>query len=244
MSNHDRRSEWTVLIGIGLVVLGLYLFLGSFAGWLVAPIAAIIRVASRVIWPLVLIGIGVLLVLRARGGGWAPSGRKLYRAREERMIAGVLGGVAKWLGVNPTPVRIVYALFTVFTGFGWGILAYVLARGPASRGAMGRRRLRSACSTAGAAVGRDADAACDADAARDRHARRAARAARRARTAAGIRRAARTAGPARRARERVRAAGCRSPSRTAGAARTARILGPRTVTATSDGRRCNAWIPR
>ena len=100
MSNHDRRSEWTVLLGIGLVGLGIWLFLSSFAGWIVAPIAAIIRVASRVIWPLILIGLGVLLVLRARGGGWAPSGRPLYRSREERMIAGVLGGVAKWLGVN------------------------------------------------------------------------------------------------------------------------------------------------
>lgn len=126
MSNNDRRSEWMVLIGIGLVALGLYLFLGSFAGWLVAPIAAVIRVASRVIWPLVIIGIGILLVLRARGGGWAPSGRRLYRARDDRMIAGVLGGAAKWLGVNPMPLRVVYALFTLFTGFGWGILAYVL----------------------------------------------------------------------------------------------------------------------
>ncbi len=127
MTNQNRRSEWTVLIGLGLVGLGIYLFLGSFAGWLVAPIATIIRVASRVIWPLVLIAAGVLLVLRARGGGWAPSGRRYYRSREDRMIAGVLGGAGKWLGVNPTPLRVVFAFFTFFTGFGWGILAYVLA---------------------------------------------------------------------------------------------------------------------
>ena len=52
-------------------------------------------------------------ILRARGGGWAPSGRKLYRSRDDRMIAGVLGGVAKWLGVNPTPLRVVYVILTV-----------------------------------------------------------------------------------------------------------------------------------
>jgi len=32
MGNHDRRSEWTVLAGIGLVALGVYLFLVRFAG--------------------------------------------------------------------------------------------------------------------------------------------------------------------------------------------------------------------
>lgn len=126
MSTQDRRSEWTVLVGLGLVALGIWLFLGTFAGWIVAPIVAVVRVASRVIWPLIIIGLGVLLILRARGGGWAPSGRRLYRSREERMVAGVLGGAAKWLGVNPTPLRVVYALFTFFS-FGWGILAYVLA---------------------------------------------------------------------------------------------------------------------
>ena len=127
MSNNDRRSEWTVLVGLGLVALGVYLFLGTFAGWLVAPIAAIIRVASRVIWPLVFIAIGALMILRARGGGWAPSGGRIYRARVDRMVAGVLGGLAKSLGVSPTPLRVVYALLTLFTGIGWGILAYVLA---------------------------------------------------------------------------------------------------------------------
>jgi phage shock protein C len=127
VSNHDRRSEWTVLVGLGLVALGLWLFLGTFAGWLIAPISAAIRVASHVLWPLVFIGIGILLILRARGGGWAPSGRKLYRSREDRMVAGVLAGVAKWLGVNPVPLRVVYAVFTVLTGIGWGIIAYVLA---------------------------------------------------------------------------------------------------------------------
>lgn len=126
MSTQDRRSEWTVLVGLGLVALGIWLFLGSFAGWIVDPIVAVIRVASRVIWPLIIIGLGALLILRARGGGWAPSGRKLYRARQDRMVAGVLGGTAKWLGVNPTPLRVVYAIVTFFS-FGWGLLAYILA---------------------------------------------------------------------------------------------------------------------
>jgi phage shock protein PspC (stress-responsive transcriptional regulator) len=127
MSNHDRRSEWTVLAGIGLVLLGIWLFLGTFASPLIQPIAIIIGLASRVIWPLILIALGVMLVLRARGGGWSPSGRPLYRSRTDRMIAGVLGGASTWLGVNPTPLRVVFAFLTFFTGIWPGVFLYILA---------------------------------------------------------------------------------------------------------------------
>ena len=38
--------------------------------------------------------------------------KKLTRSRKERMIAGVCGGLAEYLGWDPTLVRIVYALAT------------------------------------------------------------------------------------------------------------------------------------
>jgi len=127
VSNQDRRSEWTVIVGIGLVVLGIWFLLTQFAGWAVAPIAIVLALMAKVGWPLLLIALGVLLVIRARGGGWAPSGRQLYRSRSDRVIAGVLGGIATWLGVNPTPLRVIYAFVTLFTGVGAGLLAYLLA---------------------------------------------------------------------------------------------------------------------
>lgn len=127
MNNRDPRSEWTVIIGVGLMVLGGWLLLERFAGWAIAPIVAVLAVLARIGWPLLLIGIGILLVLRARGGGWAPSGRPLYRARNERVVAGVLGGVANWLGVNPTPLRVIYGFLTLTTGLGAGFIAYVIA---------------------------------------------------------------------------------------------------------------------
>ena len=42
-----------------------------------------------------------------------------------RMIAGVCGGLAEWLGWDPTLVRILYALLTVFTAFS-GLIVYLL----------------------------------------------------------------------------------------------------------------------
>ena len=43
--------------------------------------------------------------------------KKLTRSRKERMIAGVCGGLAEYFGWDPTLVRIVYALATIFTAF-------------------------------------------------------------------------------------------------------------------------------
>ncbi|MDA3648309.1 PspC domain-containing protein [Saccharopolyspora indica] len=50
--------------------------------------------------------------------------RKFRRNRGERMIAGLCGGAAKALGVDPTIVRVALIAVTLF-GFGSGILLYL-----------------------------------------------------------------------------------------------------------------------
>ena len=42
------------------------------------------------------------------------------------MIAGVCGGIAEWLGWDPTVVRIVYVLVSVLSAAFPGIIAYVI----------------------------------------------------------------------------------------------------------------------
>ena len=49
--------------------------------------------------------------------------RRLYRCRENRMLAGVASGVAEFFGLDPTLVRILWFL-SIFLG-GFGILAYI-----------------------------------------------------------------------------------------------------------------------
>jgi len=46
--------------------------------------------------------------------------KKLYRSRDDRMIAGVCGGLGKYLGIDPTLLRLAFALLVVF-GVGSGI---------------------------------------------------------------------------------------------------------------------------
>lgn len=51
--------------------------------------------------------------------------KKLLKSATNRMLAGVCGGVAEYLGVDPTVVRLVWAIFTILGGA--GLLAYIIA---------------------------------------------------------------------------------------------------------------------
>lgn len=51
--------------------------------------------------------------------------KKLYRSRE-RIIAGVCGGLADYLAVDPVLVRLIAALAVFFTCF-TAIIAYIIA---------------------------------------------------------------------------------------------------------------------
>ncbi len=51
--------------------------------------------------------------------------KRLYRSRRERMIGGVCGGLAEYLNTDPTLIRVIFALVTLFTGGVGGILVYL-----------------------------------------------------------------------------------------------------------------------
>ena len=50
--------------------------------------------------------------------------RRLYRSRRDRQLAGVAGGMAEYLEIDPTVVRILWIL-SIFLG-GFGILLYII----------------------------------------------------------------------------------------------------------------------
>ena len=52
------------------------------------------------------------------------NGKKLYRLRTGRKILGVCGGLANYFDIDPTIVRVVFALIGLF--WGAGILAYFI----------------------------------------------------------------------------------------------------------------------
>ncbi|MEO7386713.1 MAG: PspC domain-containing protein [Gammaproteobacteria bacterium] len=51
---------------------------------------------------------------------------RLHRSRNNRMIAGVCGGIAEWQGWDPTIVRLAYILLSVLSAAFPGILVYLV----------------------------------------------------------------------------------------------------------------------
>jgi phage shock protein C len=54
-----------------------------------------------------------------------PGGGRLSRSRDDRMVAGVAGGLGRHLGIDPVILRIVFVVLALAGG--GGVLAYVLA---------------------------------------------------------------------------------------------------------------------
>ncbi|HET7583916.1 MAG TPA: PspC domain-containing protein [Gemmatimonadaceae bacterium] len=56
----------------------------------------------------------------------ASNATRLRRSRDDRMIAGVVGGLAKFFDIDPTLMRIVYVAVSLLSAAFPGILVYVV----------------------------------------------------------------------------------------------------------------------
>lgn len=51
--------------------------------------------------------------------------KRLHRSNENKVIAGVCGGIAEYFDMNPTLIRLAWILFCALGGS--GVLAYIIA---------------------------------------------------------------------------------------------------------------------
>lgn len=65
-----------------------------------------------------------MTVKRKNKGGFDMS-KRLYKSRENKMIAGVCGGIAEYFDIDPTLVRIGWVIFCALGGSGF--IAYIVA---------------------------------------------------------------------------------------------------------------------
>lgn len=126
MNGHDRRNDWSLIAAIAIIAAGVWFLLGNLFGpwWQEA-----VRRAFHIAWPLALIALGVLLYIASTRGALSANaqGKRLVRSRSDRMIGGVLGGIGAYYGVDPTILRVLYAVFGLFTGLWPAGVVYVIA---------------------------------------------------------------------------------------------------------------------
>jgi phage shock protein C len=113
------------LVGLALIALAGVLFFKAFhLGWLGTQVFAFWTI--RILLPMALLVAGVFLLWpRARGAVGFAGDRKPHRSVSDRVIAGVAGGIASELGVDPNLARLAFVLATVVTS-GFAALIYVL----------------------------------------------------------------------------------------------------------------------
>jgi len=52
--------------------------------------------------------------------------KRLYRSEKNKMIAGICGGIGEYFDIDPTLVRIIYVIVSVFSIAFPGILVYLI----------------------------------------------------------------------------------------------------------------------
>lgn len=130
----QRLRENRVLLWGGILILaGLVLLLNNL-DLLPWRLEQLWNIVWSLFWPLLLIGLGIglLLGLSGRGPDWSRlrhvgASLPFRRSRQDRVIAGVCGGLGAYLGVDSMLVRVGWALLTLLTAGTIGVLLYVAA---------------------------------------------------------------------------------------------------------------------
>jgi phage shock protein C len=125
---HDGQSTGWIVLGVALVVVGVVLGarqLGILPWPLIRGWSYLVKARGGV----GIVLLGILLILWTQSGHrfTAPAhGTKLYRSREDKWLAGVLGGLAQYLSVDVTLLRLVFIALVVLFDAGALVVVYIV----------------------------------------------------------------------------------------------------------------------
>lgn len=122
--NESSRRTLVAFGGVTLVLIGAWMLIERIVVPVFRPLGVVLHTLSQVGWPLALIAVGVLVLTRRVPAQYSGS---LVRSRSERVIGGVLGGIAGRLGIDAGIVRIAYVIIALAVGFWPAALFYAIA---------------------------------------------------------------------------------------------------------------------
>lgn len=118
-----RNTKQAVGVAIGAVLVATGL------SWIVRATGLIpdfvFEWASRLTPGLLVIALGAVIIVVASKGRMPVTGTRLYRSVSDRWLGGVIGGLGRYIGVDPTVLRIAFILLAVL-GFGPIVIVYIL----------------------------------------------------------------------------------------------------------------------
>jgi phage shock protein C len=126
----DARERLLLAFGALLVIGGVFA-LGQTLGIYPPFVREALALLSRARWPLAIVAVGVIVIIasaRRPAGPHRPvPGTRLYRSRTDRVLSGVLGGLAEYLHADPTLLRLGFVAFALLAGPVAAVIAYVIA---------------------------------------------------------------------------------------------------------------------
>lgn len=126
--HEDHDSTLWLVLGAALVVAGIF-FGARSLGVIPWPLQAVLNALVRARAGIGVVLIGVALIWWARGDRrfTAPArGTKLYRSRDSKWVAGVLGGLAEYFNVDATLLRLAFIALVVMLDMGVLIAVYIV----------------------------------------------------------------------------------------------------------------------
>jgi phage shock protein PspC (stress-responsive transcriptional regulator) len=108
MAQGFGKSKIALVVGGLLVVVGVWQLLQHFFGGFFDQFWRIVGIVVGVSSSLVIVAAGILLIIASRRAQANDTdARKLYRSSKNKKLAGVCGGIAEYLRVEPVVVRII-----------------------------------------------------------------------------------------------------------------------------------------
>ena len=135
-TDHSAFWGWFLIIIGALLLIPQFTFIPPIDFW---------NLPWTSIWAVLFIAFGIFLILKKsetapKIEGEKPAGSEpkeepkyesaakpkiLYRSKKERMISGVCGGLAEYFNMDPTVVRLIFVILTLFSK-GLGVIAYII----------------------------------------------------------------------------------------------------------------------
>lgn len=124
----DHDSTLWLVLGAALIVAGIF-FGARSLGIVPWPVTVILEGLVEARTGIGILLLGVALIVWARSGRrfTAPArGTKFVRSRDNKWVAGVLGGLSEYFGVDVTLLRLAFLALVLFFDVGVLVVAYIV----------------------------------------------------------------------------------------------------------------------